>query len=159
MGKIIYPYHIWEVKVRFICACSCLHVLMCTEPRKSLCTWLREIVSCSCLTFLPGPLWVLLRQICKDFFSASVHNGQINLYENIKSYQLLLSTQSCGAANCTNASAETNPCLTGIGLIISRFLHSTTNATVTFQSAASSNAPLSTDMSKKSRDRLCDPTW
>ena len=25
------------------------------EPRKSLGTWLREISSCSCLTFLPGP--------------------------------------------------------------------------------------------------------
>ena len=26
-----------------------------TEPRKSLGTWLREISSCSCLTFLPSP--------------------------------------------------------------------------------------------------------
>ena len=41
-----------------------------TEPRKSLGTWLREISSCSCLTFLPGPAWVLLSKICKDFFSA-----------------------------------------------------------------------------------------
>ena len=42
----------------------------CTEPRKSLGTWLREISSCSCLTFLTGPAWVLLSKICKDFFSA-----------------------------------------------------------------------------------------
>ena len=42
----------------------------CTEPRMSLGTWLREISSCSCLTFLPGPAWVLLSKICKDFFSA-----------------------------------------------------------------------------------------
>ena len=41
-----------------------------TEPRKSLGTWLREISSFSCLTFLPGPAWVLLSKICKDFFSA-----------------------------------------------------------------------------------------
>ena len=41
-----------------------------TEPRKSLGTWLREIYTCSCLTFLPGPAWVLLNKICKDFFSA-----------------------------------------------------------------------------------------
>ena len=41
-----------------------------TEPRKRLGTWLREISSCSCLTFLPGPAWVLLSKICKGFFSA-----------------------------------------------------------------------------------------
>ena len=38
------------------------------ELRKSLGTWLREISSCSCLTFLPGPARVLLSKICKDFF-------------------------------------------------------------------------------------------
>ena len=41
-----------------------------TEPRKSFGTWLREVSSCSCLTYLPGPAWVLLSKICKDFFSA-----------------------------------------------------------------------------------------
>ena len=41
-----------------------------TEPRKSLGTWLREMSSYSCLTFLPGPAWVLLSKICKDFFTA-----------------------------------------------------------------------------------------
>ena len=41
-----------------------------TEPGKSLGTWLREISSCSCLTFLPGPAWVLLSKICQDFLSA-----------------------------------------------------------------------------------------
>ena len=40
-----------------------------TEPRKSLGMWLREIYSCSCLTFLPGSAWMLLGKICKDFFS------------------------------------------------------------------------------------------
>ena len=48
----------------------CSQVWPCTEPRKSLGTWLREICSCSCLTFMPGPAWVLLSKICKDFFSA-----------------------------------------------------------------------------------------
>ena len=32
--------------------------------------------SCSCLTFLPGPAWVLLSKICKDFFSAHLHKQQ-----------------------------------------------------------------------------------
>ena len=40
-----------------------------TEPRRSLGTWLREFSTCSCLAFLPGPAWVLLSKICKDFFS------------------------------------------------------------------------------------------
>ena len=43
-----------------------------TEPRKSLGTWLREISSCSCLTFLPGPAWVLLSKICKEFLGSVV---------------------------------------------------------------------------------------
>ena len=41
---------------------------ICTEPIKSLGTWLRAISSCSCLTVLPGPAWVLLSKICKDIF-------------------------------------------------------------------------------------------
>ena len=31
------------------------------------CTWLREFSSCSCLTALPDPAWVLLSKICKPF--------------------------------------------------------------------------------------------
>ena len=38
----------------------------CTEMRFNLCTWLGEIYSCSCLTVLPGPAWVLLNKIYKD---------------------------------------------------------------------------------------------
>ena len=41
-----------------------------TELRRSLCTWLWEIGFCCCLTSLPGPAWLLLNKICKDFFSA-----------------------------------------------------------------------------------------
>ena len=37
-----------------------------TEMRFNLCTWLGEISSCSCLTVLPGPAWVLPNKICKD---------------------------------------------------------------------------------------------
>ena len=37
-----------------------------TEMRYNLCTWLGEISSCSCLTVLPGPAWVLLNKICKE---------------------------------------------------------------------------------------------
>ena len=36
-----------------------------TEMRLNLCTWLGEISSCSCLTVLPGPAWILLNKICK----------------------------------------------------------------------------------------------
>ena len=34
-----------------------------TEIRFNLCTWLGEISSCSCLTVLPGPAWVLLKSV------------------------------------------------------------------------------------------------
>ena len=56
------------------CCCSCWQPDHSTELRKSLGTWLREISSCSCLTFLPNPAWVLLSKICKDFFSALYTN-------------------------------------------------------------------------------------
>ena len=36
--------------------------------RKSLGTWLREISSCSFLTVLPGPAWVLLNKTYKPLF-------------------------------------------------------------------------------------------
>ena len=36
-----------------------------TEMRFNLCTWLGEISSCSFLTVLPGPAWVLLNKFCK----------------------------------------------------------------------------------------------
>ena len=52
----------YDIVSRYIC--------FSTELRKSLGTWLQDISSCSCLTFLPGPAWVLLSKICKDFFSA-----------------------------------------------------------------------------------------
>ena len=34
-----------------------------TELPKNVCTWLREISSCSCLPVLPGPAWVLLSKV------------------------------------------------------------------------------------------------
>ena len=40
------------------------------------CTWLREIYSCSCLTLLPGPAWVLLNNICMPF-SRSLYTWQV----------------------------------------------------------------------------------
>ena len=48
-----------------------------TEPRKSLGTWLREIYSCSCLTFLPGSAWVLLR-----VYTHSVDRDVCNVCKN-----------------------------------------------------------------------------
>ena len=46
-----------------------------TEMRFNLCTWLAEISSCSCLTVLPGPAWVLLNKICKDYISSLYISG------------------------------------------------------------------------------------
>ena len=34
------------------------------------CVWGREISSCSCLTFLPGPAWLLLNKMCIPLFWA-----------------------------------------------------------------------------------------
>ena len=39
-----------------------------TEGEIKVCTWLREISSCSCLTVLPGPAWVLLSKTNKPLF-------------------------------------------------------------------------------------------
>ena len=41
-----------------------------TEPGIKACTWLREISSCSCLTIMPGPAWLLLNKICVPLFWA-----------------------------------------------------------------------------------------
>ena len=38
--------------------------------RFNLCMWFGEISSCSCLTVLPGPAWVLLNWICKELISS-----------------------------------------------------------------------------------------
>ena len=56
-----------------------------TELKKSLGTWLREISSCSSLTFLPGPAWVLLSKICKDYLSALYikHNKNAKLSNSL----------------------------------------------------------------------------
>ena len=42
------------------------------RDRLKTCTWLREISSCSSLTALPGPAWVLLSKIC-ILFSRSLY--------------------------------------------------------------------------------------
>ena len=39
-----------------------------TEVEIKVCTWLREIYSCSCLTVLPGPAWGLLSKTNKPLF-------------------------------------------------------------------------------------------
>ena len=41
-----------------------------TEPGIKACTWLGEISSCSCLTVLPGPAWLLLNKIYMSLFWA-----------------------------------------------------------------------------------------
>ena len=58
-----------------IFVCMILHVWrgQSRELRKSLGTWLREIDSCSCLTLLPGPAWVLLSKIANTFSQLCRH--------------------------------------------------------------------------------------
>ena len=46
-----------------------LSFLTYTERQIKVCTWLREISSCSCLTALPGPAWVLLSKTYKPLFT------------------------------------------------------------------------------------------
>ena len=41
-----------------------------TESGIKACTWLREISSCSCLTVLPSPAWLLLNKMCIPLFRA-----------------------------------------------------------------------------------------
>ena len=43
-------------------------VNVCTEGEIKVCTWLREISSCSYLTVLPGPAWVLLSKTNEPLF-------------------------------------------------------------------------------------------
>ena len=42
-----------------------IRIYVYTEMRFVLCTWLGEISSCSFLTVLPEPTWVLLNKFCK----------------------------------------------------------------------------------------------
>ena len=50
-----------------LCRSGAVHRLS-TEGEIKVCTWLREISSCSCLTVLPGPAWVLLSKTNKPLF-------------------------------------------------------------------------------------------
>ena len=56
----------WSVGAKdlrdYVCECESPN----TEMRFILSTWLSEICSCSCLTVLRGPAWVLLNKICKE---------------------------------------------------------------------------------------------
>ena len=45
-------------------------LLLPTEAPEKACTWLGEISSCSCITFLPCPAWVLLSKIYKQFLGS-----------------------------------------------------------------------------------------
>ena len=54
--------------IRMRRATSRCNYLLCTQLRKNLGMRLREISSCSCLTVLPGPAWVLLSKTYKPLF-------------------------------------------------------------------------------------------
>ena len=47
----------------------CVTSISSTERQIKVCTWLREISSCSCLTVLPGPAWLLLNKTYKPLFT------------------------------------------------------------------------------------------
>ena len=49
--------------------CALLLAGLCTERQIKVSTRLHEISSCSCLSVLPGPAWVLLNKICKPLFA------------------------------------------------------------------------------------------
>ena len=63
---------------------------ICTGPGIKACTWLREISSCSCLTVLPGPAWLLLNKI-SDFKSAYLYSGPCMSHQ----FKLIAPTHSC----------------------------------------------------------------
>ena len=59
--------------------------LLCTELGNKACMWFGEICSCSCLTVLPGPAWVLLSKFHKPFtsFTASLYRVTEQLGQNL----------------------------------------------------------------------------
>ena len=58
-----------------------------TERQIKVCTWLQEISSCSCLTVLPGPTWVLLSKTYKPLFAPLYINVK---FTNVDTYWTLL---------------------------------------------------------------------
>ena len=48
-----------------------------TEGEIKVCRWLREMSSCSCLTVLPGPAWVLLSKTNIPLFPLCTHEPRI----------------------------------------------------------------------------------
>ena len=77
------------------------------RAEKKFGTWLREISSCSCLTFLPDPAWVQLSKICKDFFSALYM-----YFDLIVLFQLLEVSAKMKSAGIkvTNVGTGSTPC-------------------------------------------------
>ena len=66
--KLRWPPHLFAQSLTHDCA-----MIDKTHYRAEKKSWYmvaRELSSCSCLTLLPGPAWVLLSKICQDFFSA-----------------------------------------------------------------------------------------
>ena len=55
----------WELQRKYFCS----KIVKYRAP-KMVCTWLRDICSCSSLPVLPGPAWVLLSKIYKPYLGA-----------------------------------------------------------------------------------------
>ena len=64
---------------------------VCTEGEIKVCTWLREISSCSCLTVLPCPAWVLLSKTYKPSFPPLYMVSQKGGSQHILAFTSLLS--------------------------------------------------------------------
>ena len=64
-----------------------------TEVEIKAGTWLREISSCSCLTVLPGPAWLLLSKTYKPLFPPLYGSYLLRLFGLL----LLTKTTRCGS--------------------------------------------------------------
>ena len=84
-----------------------ISLLLCpsTEHRLKACMWLQEISSCSCLTFLPGPAWLLLNKICTPFIR-SLYTRQSNIMRKI----VLSSGLACEPCNRDAVFCTTSSC-------------------------------------------------
>ena len=67
------------------------------------CTWFGEISSCSSLTALPGPAWVLLSKICKPFVGSLYLDRTPALTRLFPSRTLFI--EVCRSEKATNPSA------------------------------------------------------
>ena len=81
----VYPYVTYSLCIMGLWSLNLMH-----NVQRSACMWLREISSCSCLTFLTGPAWLLLNKICTPFSRSLYRAERLNciLHSKVK-YRLV----------------------------------------------------------------------